>query len=226
MIDGQADPALFGAWPTRCVYDGALTLGADPSDDEIRLILDRKAADIPAGEALVDMLNGMTRELREQMQMFQMLRRQAERQTAEAGEEIDRKVAQADAKASIEAMSLIVRTLEKIDSLQRTLAQDRERRDAETLDDAGYHSLLVKLEAVIEQRAVERFRERDSVSAQADGARGREARDGTGREGAGGDGTGRDGRLEAGSVAGAAALAGDGSVPVVCRAGNPLAPYG
>ncbi|TCQ28925.1 hypothetical protein [Rhizobium sp. PP-CC-3G-465] len=206
MTDGTYDPALFGAWTKRCVYGEALTWDAEPSDDEIRLILDRKSADMPAGEELADMLNGMTRELREQMQMFQMLRQQTDRRPTEAGEEIDRKAAQADAKASIEAMSLIVRTLEKIDSLQRTLAQDRERRDAEALDDAGYQSLLDTLEALVEQRAVERSRERDMAPAQ--------------------DGGERDGAIGAGCAAGAVALAGDGSVPAISRSGNPLAPYG
>ncbi|TCP81196.1 hypothetical protein C8J31_11368 [Rhizobium sp. PP-CC-2G-626] len=206
MTDGTYDPALFGAWTKRCVYGEALMWDAEPSDDEIRLILDRKSADMPAGKELADMLNGMTRELREQMQMFQMLRQQTDRRQTEAGEEIDRKAAQADAKASIEAMSLIVRTLEKIDSLQRTLAQDRERRDAEALDDAGYQSLLDTLEALVEQRAVERGRERDMAPAQ--------------------DGGERDGATGAGCAAGVAALAGDGSVPAVSRSGNPLAPYG
>ncbi|KQR77354.1 hypothetical protein [Rhizobium sp. Leaf341] len=214
MIDGQADPALFGAWPKRCVYDGALAVDAEPTADkltagEIRLFLDRKAADMPAGDALLEMLNGMTRELREQMQMFQMLRQQADRQKMEAGEEIDRKVAQADAKASIEAMSLIVRTLEKIDSLHRTLAQDRERLDAETLDDAGYHSLLVKLEAVIEQRTVERFREREAEPA---------ARTGKPADGAPVEEPGAAGRP--------AALSGDDAVPGVCHGERPLPPYG
>ncbi|CZT34554.1 hypothetical protein [Rhizobium sp. 9140] len=206
MTDGTYDPALFGAWATRCTYGEALSLEQVPFDDAFRLILDRKSADMPAGEELADMLNGMTRELREQMQMFQMLRQQTDRRQTEAGEEIDRKAAQADAKASIEAMSLIVRTLEKIDSLQRTLAQDRERRDAEALDDAGYQNLLDTLEALVEQRAVERCRERDVVRAQ--------------------DGGERDRATGAGCAAGAVALAGDGSVPAASRSGNPLAPTG
>ncbi|PYE46250.1 hypothetical protein DFI02_101390 [Rhizobium sp. PP-F2F-G20b] len=211
MTDGTYDPALFGAWtPTSAyglgAYDLAQAADTEPFDDAFRLILDRKSADMPAGEELTDMLNGMTRELREQMQMFQMLRQQTDRRQTEAGEEIDRKAAQADAKASIEAMSLIVRTLEKIDSLQRTLAQDRERRDAEALDDAGYQSLLDTLEALVEQRAVERCRERDVVPAQ--------------------DGEAGDGTAGAGCAAGFVALAGDGSVPAVSRSGDPLAPYG
>lgn len=220
MTDGHSDPALFGTWPNRRDYgvappwDAALCpaeLSAELSDDEIRLILDRKSAGMPAGEELLDMLNGMTRELREQMQMFQMLRQQTDRRQTDAGEEIDRKAAQADAKASIEAMSLIVRTLEKIDSLQRTLAQDRERRDAEALDDAGYQNLLDKLEALVEQRAVERSLERELAPAGAERA-------------TGGNAEGRDGGGEC--AAGALPPAADAPVPAVCRTGNPLAPYG
>lgn len=193
MTDGDFDPALFGVWPTRRAYAGALGRHDGIWDDGIlddglrdealqdealRLILDRKAADVPAGDDLVDMLNGMTRELREQMQTFQMLRRQSECRAREPGEEIDRKMAQADAKASIEAMSLIVRTLEKIDSLQRTLAQDRERREEETLDDADYRTLLGRIEALIEQRAAER-----AVTGAASGQSGRLPAGGTGDPG-------------------------------------------
>ncbi len=221
MTDGTYDPALFGAWTEPCAYGlGASglapALDGEPFDDAFQLILDRKAADIPAGEELVDMLNGMTRELREQMQMFQMLRQQTDRRQTEAGEEIDRKTAQADAKAAIEAMSLIVRTLEKIDSLQRTLAQDRERRDAEALDDAGYQSLLDRIEALVEQRAVERGRAFETAPARDGGERDR-----AGDNGACGDGVGGDA-----GAAGAVALAGDDSMPAVCRDGTPLAPYG
>jgi hypothetical protein len=162
MLDGDFDPALFGPWPARRDYDIGIGTGIGwdrPEtlpDAELLLILDRKAAEGPAGSELLEMLNGMTRELREQMQMFQMLRRQADRRSLEDGEEIDRKTAQADAKASIEAMSLIVRTLEKIDSLQRTLMEDRERADDAALDDAGYQALLGKIEALVAQRAFER----------------------------------------------------------------------
>lgn len=236
MTDGTYDPALFGAWTEPCAYGlGAYGGGTDgpsashlgpaldgePFDDAFQLILDRKAADIPAGEELVDMLNGMTRELREQMQMFQMLRQQTDRRQTEAGEEIDRKTAQADAKAAIEAMSLIVRTLEKIDSLQRTLAQDRERRDAEALDDAGYQSLLDRIEALVEQRAVERGRAFETAPARDGGERDRAGDNGACGDGARGDGVGG----HAGA-AGAVALAGDDSMPAVCRDGTPLAPYG
>jgi hypothetical protein len=169
MLDGDLDPALFGLWPLRRAYGEGLRADMAAPDEAMLLILDRKTADVPAGEDLLDMLNGMTRELREQMQMFQMLRRQADRRTLEAGEEIDRKTAQADAKASIEAMSLIVRTLEKIDSLQRTLAQDRERADGEALDDAGYQALLGKIEALVDSRAAERTAVHGAATAEGSG---------------------------------------------------------
>lgn len=232
MTDGDFDPALFGAWPMQSCYSAAPRPEAGLADDEIWRILDRKAGDTPAGEELAEMLNGMTRELREQMQMFQMLRQQTDRRITDAGEEIDRKTAQADAKASIEAMSLIVRTLEKIDSLQRTLAQDRERRDAEELDDAGYQSLLGKLETLVEQRAVDRCRERGDGSSAVerrgdDGARTSFARDRATEGGAtrGGAAAGGDPATGERCAADAAALADDRSGPAT-GSGIPLAPYG
>lgn len=71
---------------------------------------------------------------------------------------LDGKTARADVKAATDAMSLIVRTLEKIDALQRQLARDRadaEARRAEEDDDAAIRD---RLEALIEARAAERAR--------------------------------------------------------------------
>ena len=101
---------------------------------------------------LQDMLNGMTKELREQMQQFQRLREAARERGNRGRAEIDRKLIQADAKASIEAMSVIVRTLEKIDSLQRTIVHDRELQAEQDLDEEGYDALVREFNNRVEER--------------------------------------------------------------------------
>jgi hypothetical protein len=155
MSDLDFDPALFGLWPKAAVYgerssdeDGAL------EDMARRVILDTKAEVFSPLDGLQDMLNEMTRELREQMQQFQRLRKAAEEKMALVEEEIDRKAIQADAKASIEAMSVIVRTLEKIDGLQRTIAHDRQVLADAAFDEDGYKAYIAQIDDSIERRAI------------------------------------------------------------------------
>ncbi|WP_275789657.1 hypothetical protein [Pararhizobium gei] len=175
MDDLDFDPETFGLWPKAPVYDGLRPWRAGSErlqDLAAGAILDRKAEASPQ-ENLRDMLNGMTKELREQMQQFQRLRKLADEKAVEAGEEIDRKLVQADAKASIEAMSVIVRTLEKIDSLQRTIAHDRQMLAEQDFDEAAYEKLQAEFDARIEARADELARERGRQApglAAADGA--------------------------------------------------------
>ncbi|MBR0558426.1 hypothetical protein J5J10_22245 [Ciceribacter sp. L1K23] len=76
------------------------------------------------------------------------------------GSRPDGKTARADIKGATDAMSLIVRTLEKIDSLKRDIARDRAAADlqrAEEEDDAVVVDRLAKL---IDARANERAEER------------------------------------------------------------------
>ncbi|HTO30844.1 MAG TPA: hypothetical protein VL202_06680 [Pararhizobium sp.] len=154
MSDLDFDPALFGLWPKAAAYDGVRPgEGAALQDVARRVILETKAEAVAPLDDLQDMLNGMTKELREQMQQFQRLRRLADETAAVEGQEIDRKLVQADAKAAIEAMSVIVRTLEKIDSLQRTIAHDRQAQADAAFDEAGYKALLAEFEQRIEDRA-------------------------------------------------------------------------
>lgn len=157
------DPALFGLWPKAAVYDG---LGADASaaleETARRVILETKAKSVSPLDDLQDMLNGMTRELREQMQQFQRLRPAADQKAAASEDEIDRKLIQADAKASIEAMSTIVRTLEKIDSLQRTIAHDRQMLAEQDTDEVEYAKLVALFDSRVEMRAADLVRRRDA----------------------------------------------------------------
>jgi hypothetical protein len=52
-------------------------------------------------------------------------------------------------------MSLIVRTLEKIDSLQRTIAHDRQIAAESEIDEDDYEALCRQFEERIETRAQE-----------------------------------------------------------------------
>ena len=157
--DLDFDPEHFGFWPKAPVYDG-LRPGGEAELNAIarHVILDRKAERTSLDD-LQDMLNGMTKELREQMQQFQRLREAARERETEAEGDIDRKLIQADAKASIEAMSLIVRTLEKIDSLQRTIVRDRELQAEQNLDEEGYNALVREFNNRVEERALRLSRE-------------------------------------------------------------------
>ena len=173
--DLDFDPALFGLWPKAPVYDGGREADAALEDAARRTILETKAKAVSPLDDLQDMLNGMTRELREQMAQFQRLRQIADGKAEAAGEDIDRKLIQADAKASIEAMSVIVRTLEKIDSLQRTIAHDRQVMAEQDFDEAGFEKLQAEFEARIESRAQDIAREREQERAREAAGKGAEA---------------------------------------------------
>jgi hypothetical protein len=187
MSDLDFDPELFGLWPKAPVYDGLRPgeVDAELQDVARRVILDTKAEAVSPLDDLQDMLNGMTKELREQMQQFQRLRRIADEKADAAGEEIDRKLIQADAKASIEAMSVIVRTLEKIDSLQRTIAHDRQVAAETAFDEESYNAFVAEIDQRVERRAKELAAKYIADAGGSDGAIGRDFGDG----GATGDNT-------------------------------------
>ena len=177
------DPGLFGLWPKAPVYGGVWPHETDDALEDVarRVILETKAEAVSPLDDLQDILNGMTKELREQMQQFQRLRRLSDDKAEAAGEEIDRKLIQAEAKASIEAMSVIVRTLEKIDSLQRTIAHDRQAAADTTFDDEKYSAFAAEIDGRIERRANEIAAGwRRAEDAQASGANGANTRPGNG----------------------------------------------
>lgn len=163
----EIDPALFGVPALeRPVYDGLRAgargpekdaagrwLPADAGGAAAGVLLEVKSEPAAPADELSAMLAMMTRELREQLQAFQALRLSAEGAAAASEDGSGRKQQQADAKAAIEAMSLIVRTLEKIDSLQRSLAHERDRRAEEDIDEAGYAALVKQFEDRIEAKA-------------------------------------------------------------------------
>ena len=145
------DPALAGLWPVgrAAGYD------PDAGAEVAALMLETKSEPSPVAE-MQGLLNAMTTELRAQFDMFQKIRVQAELRLD--GEEAEAKVAKADAKSAVDALSLITRTMEKIDGLQRGLADALARQAEENFDDAAYEALLADIDRKIADRAEERAR--------------------------------------------------------------------
>ncbi|KQO79475.1 hypothetical protein [Rhizobium sp. Leaf262] len=111
----KTDLSLYREWPQTPVY------ADNPAVLELKSAPPDKASD-----DLWRLLNEMTAEMREQFRFFRSLREGAGAALDEAADDAAGKGARADVKAATDAMSLIVRTLEKIDTLQRQLTRDRE----------------------------------------------------------------------------------------------------
>ncbi|CAK7255317.1 hypothetical protein KYK30_23315 [Shinella yambaruensis] len=151
------DLDLFGVSPAPAVYDG---LAGRPAlfEGGAAPLLDIKAqAPLDPFLDMQAMLLEMTKELRERFQRFQSQKALAEEDADGAQDEVFRKQAQADAKAAIEAVSLIVRTLEKIDSLQRTLLNARAEADAAADGAEDEAALAAEFDRLVEDRVKERL---------------------------------------------------------------------
>jgi hypothetical protein len=157
------DPGLFGAWG-RDGYCGSaapapsesLPAESSPVRDKTvhALMLEVKSAETAAsGADLGDMLNRVTEELKEQLVLFSNMRSAA--QKALDDPDADQKLARADLKASSDAISVTVRTLEKIDELQRRIIDAREDMAERTISDVELDALSHRLDAHIESRAQE-----------------------------------------------------------------------
>jgi hypothetical protein len=151
------DLSLFGAWPKASVHDGSG--GSGWSDAECRGEAEAYLLETKSGEpqeALRTLLNEMTLEMRAEFNLFRALRATAEETASanagEGGDEAAAKLARADIKAAVDAMSLIVRTLEKIDALQRQINRDRELESERHAEAPGYEETKTRLLAIIEQR--------------------------------------------------------------------------
>jgi len=151
------DLALFGCWEAAPGYRVAMPAD-DPLADEVRgVVLETKSAEavpVSAAEELRRLLNEMTVEMRSQFEGFRDMRVAAER-LLDSGDEAAGKLARADIKAATDAMSLIVRTLEKVDSLQRQLARDRADEAERTADASGYGEAKERLLRHIKERVRE-----------------------------------------------------------------------
>ncbi|CDZ66494.1 hypothetical protein [Neorhizobium galegae] len=151
------DPALFGLWTEAPVYGDAVVMDDSALADAVRgVLLEIKSAEgaFSPGEELRRLLNEMTVEMRDQFSTFRRMRTSAEA-ALENGDDAAQKLARADVKAATDAMSLIVRTLEKVDSLQRQLARDRDEAAERDADEGGYEEAKVRFLKMIEDRANE-----------------------------------------------------------------------
>lgn len=72
------------------------------------------------------------------------------------GDEAAQKLARADVKAATDAMGLIIRTLENVDSLQCQMARDREIEAERVADEGGYEEAKARFVKTIEGKANKR----------------------------------------------------------------------
>lgn len=152
------DPALLGHWPSARSRAAPYGEGAESAlDAAVRTVwLETKAAAEPSpAETLSTLLADMSAEMRLQFETFRKIRVDADAKLA-AGDEAEQKLAKADVKSATDALSLIVRTIEKIDSLQRSLAHDRDAASEREFDLDAYTALLADTERRIAERAEER----------------------------------------------------------------------
>ncbi|MCQ4634244.1 hypothetical protein GB927_029700 [Shinella sp. CPCC 100929] len=151
------DLGLFGIAPEMAVYDGLAGRRADLAGGAAPVLDIKAEAPLDPFLDMQAMLLEMTKELRERFQRFQSQRAFAERDADAAEDEASRKLAQTDAKAAIEAVSLIVRTLEKIDSLQRTLINERAEAEAALGEPDDGEALAAEFDRLVEERVKDRL---------------------------------------------------------------------
>ncbi|MDQ0454295.1 hypothetical protein [Rhizobium paknamense] len=122
------------------------------------VLLELKGADMAAlTEHYGRLLSDLMVEMRAQFDLFKALRAGAE--ALMGGEdEAAAKQARADLKAASDAISVIVRTLEKIDQLQRQLVRDRAMEDERALDAEPLQQAEARLLALVEAQAEARAR--------------------------------------------------------------------
>ncbi|WP_244481386.1 hypothetical protein [Rhizobium sp. Root1203] len=163
MIDTEMfAPELYGFWPQRRDYRDMVRPAWSEAEARAAVeeyFLETKSGDAPPAEELRVLLNEMTAEMRDQFAAFRTLRKAAESAAAGSSDETAAKLARADLKAATDAMSLIVRTLEKIDQLQRQVARDRELAADENDVAVGLENakkgFLERIEELAAQRANE-----------------------------------------------------------------------
>ena len=143
-------PELFRPWADDPAY------GDPPLPDDLRSP-EIKAEALPDGADLRLLLNDMTMEMRGQFDAFRLLR-EASRPLDADEDDPGGKLARADLKSATDAMSLIVRTLEKIDTLQRQIARDRRDEADRNAEPQGYDDAKRHFLDLIERRAEERAR--------------------------------------------------------------------
>lgn len=148
MIDESFDGVPHGARDVTAFFHDR----AEP--------LELKADESAALAEMAGLLTRMRSELDQQFQTFVHLRDGAMRRAGEDLPDAEAKLARADLKAAVEALSVIVRTLEKVDQLERQLARDRAEFEAAPESREAYNMLWGEVEALIEARVKERLAER------------------------------------------------------------------
>ncbi|KXG87101.1 hypothetical protein [Agrobacterium bohemicum] len=148
------DLSFYREWPQTHVY------ADNPAVLELKSALPDKASNQPSGsiegpDGLWRLMNEMTVEMREQFRFFRELREGAGA-ALDGADEAAGKGARADVKAATDAMSLIVRTLEKIDTLQRQLARDHEVVAESEADNQDYEEAVAffqrRMNELVEQK--------------------------------------------------------------------------
>jgi hypothetical protein len=173
MTFEDIDPGLYGAWgqggycgrvlppPSTSAPESGRQMRARPmAHDRAReLALEIKSAEaLAAGADLRSLLNEATEELKEQLHLFQRLRREAANLLDEP--DGDQKLARADLKAATDAIALIVRTLDKTDELQRKIDDAGEADRARHVDDATLNRICEDLNRHVADRAEALARDR------------------------------------------------------------------
>lgn len=148
------DPTLSGGWPQASAADGSPGWSAEECWRQVEVFAIETKAGSPEA-ALRILLDDLTGEMRDEFDYFRKLRVAAEA-AGQPGEEAAVKLARADLKLAVDAMQLIARTLEKIDSLQRQMARDRDMEAERDADGPGYVENRRRLLAIVELRAQER----------------------------------------------------------------------
>jgi hypothetical protein len=166
----ENDLSLFGEWPEKPCYAGGIATPTGRGSPPGRAGdgLERKAVPAmqsgPSGDDNADdlrlLLNEMTGEMRQQFEFFRSMREHAGPLAGKEGDDAAGKQARSDAKTSTDAMSLIIRTLEKIDSLQRQLAQDRQDAAEREVESDDYEEAVAFFQRRIEKLADEKFHAR------------------------------------------------------------------
>lgn len=134
--------------------------GSGPAADADAAALEQKSAEgLSPLDRLAALLDDLTGEMRAQFELFRKLRATAEG-LIDGADEAAAKAARTDAKAATDAIALIVRTLEKIDSLQRQLARDREEAALASGEGEDEDAITAELLRIIEVQAEARAKAR------------------------------------------------------------------
>lgn len=134
--------------------------------------LETKAADEAALSGMAGLLEDVRAELSAQFQTFVNLRDEASRRASEDLPEAEAKLMKADLKAAVDALNIIVRTLEKVDQLARQIAADRAELSFSPENRAAHDALLARVNTLIAARVEEALMARLAARSGSPGAEG------------------------------------------------------